>query len=59
MIIRRFVKGLDDSAWANLTGVDSNEFRESMLDLEFSDVGMFVANEFVSVLRQCLLLACS
>ena len=42
-MIRRFVRGLDDSALADLTGVDLNEFRESMLDPEFSDVGMFVA----------------
>lgn len=52
MRIRRFVKSLDDLAWANLTGVNLNEFMNSMLDPEFSYVGMFVAeinNQVVGV----------
>jgi len=43
LIIRRFQKGLDDSAWAELAQVNPGEFEESMIDPEFSDVGMYVA----------------
>lgn len=43
MIIRRFVRGIDDSAWAELAQVNLGEFRASMLDPEFSDLGMYVA----------------
>lgn len=42
-MIRRFVKGLDDLTWANLKGVDLNEFKQSMYGPEFSEVGMVVA----------------
>jgi len=43
VIIRRFTKGVDDSAWAELAQVNLDDFKASMLDPEFNDVGMYVA----------------
>lgn len=43
LIIRRFLRGVDDSAWAELAQINLGEFKASMLDPEFSDLGMYVA----------------
>lgn len=43
MAIRRFVKGIDDSLWASFLKIDLEEFRLSMLDPEFSEEGMLIA----------------
>ena len=42
MKVRRFVRGMDELAWATLTGLDWSEFRELMSDPEFDDEGMLV-----------------
>ena len=42
-MIRKFIKEVDDSAWANLEGIDLDEFKESEHDPEFSYEGMLVA----------------
>lgn len=43
MLIRRFVKGTDDLLWASFSKTDLELFRLFMLDPEFSEDGMFIA----------------
>lgn len=43
MLIRQFVKGIDDSLWASFLEIALEEFRLSMLDPEFSEDGMLIA----------------
>jgi hypothetical protein len=45
MKIRRFVRGSDDISWSSFVEVDVDEFRKGMGDPEFSDEGMFLAEE--------------
>ncbi len=43
MLIRRFIKGTDDLLWASFSKIDLEQFRLFMLDPEFSEDGMFIA----------------
>jgi len=43
MHVRRFRKGVDDLLWTSFLKIDPEEFRQSMLNPEFSEDGMLIA----------------